>query len=239
MKLKKTAFIILVSQILFIGRADAIVGFGLNVIQDQGEISSSTEDKAGSLATARMIRKGFTGGVGIGGYLYLDVIPVIDLEVDFEAVGNTYKFNFQSIPTAGSTTETGYVDFGWVRTSTYVTARKELFDGTVPVFGGLKLHAGGGLNFHKAFPLTSITMMETLLGSELYASIDSPDSMEDKIVDYINDNVESTTGIHLQAGVQLKLLFLDSFVNYRYTIGKTYDGSSGYGSLLFKVGMGF
>ena len=182
MKLKKTAFIILVSQILFIGRADAIVGFGLNVIQDQGEISSSTEDKAGSLATARMIREGFTGGVGIGGYLYLDVIPVIDLEVDFEAVWNTYKFNFQSIPTAGSTTETGYVDFVWVRTSTYVTARKELFDGTVPVFGGLKLHAGGGLNFHKAFPLTSITMMETLLGSELYDSIDSPDSMEDKIV---------------------------------------------------------
>ncbi len=239
MKLRNTALIVLFSQFLFVGTAQAFVGFGLNIIQDQGSISSSTEDKAGSLATARMIREGFTGGVGIGGYLYLDFIPVIDLELDFEAVGNTYKFNFQSIPTTGPTTETGYVDFVWVRTSTYVTARKELFDGTIPIFGGVKLHAGGGLNFHKAFPLTSITMMETLLGSEIYDSIDNSSAMEDKIVDYINDNVESTTGIHLQAGVQLKLLFLDSFVNYRYTIGKTYEGSSGYGTLQIKMGIGF
>lgn len=237
MKFKNTALIVLFSQFMFVGTAQAFVGFGLNIIQDQGSIGSSTEDNVSGSTTARLIRDGFSGGIGFGGYLYLDFIPVVDLEIDFEAVGNTYDFNFQNLAGSTVTTQTGSVGFAWVRTSTYVTARKELFDGTIPIFGGIKLHAGGGLNFHKAFPLASINMMETLLGNALHSGVG--DDVGDQIVDYITDNAESTTGIHLQTGLQLKLLFLDSFLNYRYTIGKTYEGSSGYGTLLLKVGIGF
>lgn len=238
MKLKTSTLLFIFSQFLFLSTAQAFIGFGLNVIQDQGSIGSSTDDNVSGTTTARMIREGFSGGIGIGGYLYLDFIPVVDLEVDFELAGNTYDFNFQNL--AGSTVayETGSVPFSWIRTSTYVSARKELFDGTIPILGGIKLHAGGGLNFHKAFPLASITMMETILGDALHDSF-TGSSMEDQIVDYINENAESTTGIHMQTGIQLNLLFLDTFINYRYSIGKTYEGSSGFGSLQLKVGMGF
>ncbi len=64
-------------------------------------------------------------------------------------------------------------------------------------------------------------------------------AMEDKIITYMEDNLDSQAGIHFQAGVQLKLLILDTFINYRYTIAKdVYLDQAGFGALNIRLGIG-
>ena len=54
------------------------------------------------------------------------------------------------------------------------------------------------------------------------------------------DNYLESTGFHAQAGLQFKLLMIDTFVIYRYTIAKdVVPGSDGFGALNIRLGFGF
>ena len=216
------------------------IGFGLTVLQEMGSVDGYEESMTEGFSEAIFTRDAFDNPVGIGGYLYIDIIPIVDLEMDFQIAAATYAFNFSTyandILLAG--TPAG-AEFAYARGSFYLTARKKLVGVGVPILGGVKIHAGGGLNFHKTAPYMSIDLMQELLGDDLYAEFDQS-AMEDKILDYVEDNLESATGIHFQVGVQLKLLILDMFVNYRYTIAKdVFEDQSGFGALNFRLGMGF
>ena len=90
-KLIVSAFICLLPVSVF-----AIAGFGLNVAYDQVIVNAGSDSKVSSPTEVRILRNGFENGAGAGGFLYLDVIPYIDLEVDFQFVGNTYQFDFQN-----------------------------------------------------------------------------------------------------------------------------------------------
>jgi len=223
------------------------IGFGLTVGQEMatvdGVLESMDKSESGLNYTTSMDRMGFEDPILVGGYLYLDFIPVIDLEVDFQLAIGEYDFEFYNtivnpITNATDVFSTGLVPFAYARGSFYLTARKKLFGVGVPILGGIKLHAGGGLNFHSTAPYASIDMMEELLGDDLYESFDQA-AMEDKIITYMEDNLESQAGIHFQAGIQLKLLILDTFINYRYTIAKdVYLDQGGFGALNIRIGMG-
>ena len=65
--------------------------------------------------------KGFDNAKGFGFLFYIDAIPVVDLEVDIEFVGNLYEYTpyLAGIPLASE-------DLPWGRVSTYVTIRKEI-----------------------------------------------------------------------------------------------------------------
>jgi len=215
------------------------IGFGLTVLQEMGSVGDYSESMTEGLLEATFTREAFENPVGIGGYLYLDFIPVIDLEVDFQVAAATYAFNFSNYASGVLLASTpSEAEFVYARGSFYLTARKKLVGVGVPILGGIKVHAGGGLNFHKTAPYMSIDLMQELLGNDLYAEFDQS-AMEDKILDYVEDNLESATGIHFQAGVQLKLLILDMFVNYRYTIAKdVFEDKSGFGALNLRLGIG-
>ncbi|MBC8403262.1 MAG: hypothetical protein H8E14_17390 [Candidatus Marinimicrobia bacterium] len=217
------------------------IGFGLTVLQEMGSVDGYEESMTEGISEARFTRDAFENPVGFGGYLYLDFIPVIDLEVDFQVAAATYAFSFGTYASNVLLAETPPdAEFAYARGSFYLTARKKLLGVGVPILGGIKLHAGGGLNFHKTAPYMSIDLMQELLGDELYNDFADQSAMEDKIIKYVEDNLESQTGIHLQAGVQLKLLILDMFVNYRYTIAKdVFEDQSGFGALNFRLGIGF
>ena len=102
------------------------------------------------------------------------------------------------------------------------------------------MHAGGGVNTHMTTPIANIDMVTELLGGDLLNS--STSSLSDNLEEYLTDkdNYFESTGFHAQAGLQFKLLMVDTFVIYRYTIAKdVVPGSDGFGSLNVRLGLGF
>ena len=72
------------------------------------------------------------------------------------------------------------------------------------------------------------------------ASQDFSDSaITDVLVDYINDNQLSSTGLHLLVGGQIKLLAFNAFANVRYTIAKdVVPGKKGFPSIWIGMALG-
>ena len=225
----------------------AIAGFGLNIAYDQVLVKEGSDSKVSCLTEVRIVRNGFENGAGVGGFLYLDVIPFIDLEVDFQAVGNTYQFDFQNYLDSNvdgafdddeMVVNTGSTDFLWARASVYYTVRTNLLDLSVPVLGGVDLHAGAGMNQHIAAPFMSLSLMESLLGEDLFEEFDE-EAMAKKILDYMEENSETVQGFHVQAGLQFKILVLTAILNVRYTIVEDlYPDTSAFPSINLNIGFG-
>ena len=241
-KLIVSAFICLFPVSVF-----AIAGFGLNVAYDQVIVNAGSDSKVSSITEVRILRNGFENGAGVGGFLYLDVIPYIDLEVDFQFVGNTYQFDFQNYLDSNvdgafdddeMVVNTGSTDFLWARASVYYTVRTNLLDLSIPVLGGVDLHAGAGMNQHIAAPFMSLSLMESLLGEDLFEEFDE-EAMAKKILDYMEENSETVQGFHVQAGLQFKILVLTALLNVRYTIVEDlYPDISAFPSINLNIGLG-
>ncbi len=209
------------------------IGFGALGLSEMGSADAGTYTEGSGLTMVTMDRDGFDGVLGVGGYLYLDFIPIVDLEFEFQAAGAEYDFQFGN----------QFIDldqpFGWARASGYITARKNLLKFGVPVLGGIKLQAGGGLNFHSSTPLASIDMVETLLGGDLVGGDLSEEALKDNLKDYLKENKIDASGLHFQVGVQIKLLALDTFLFYRLTMAKdVYADQDSFGSLNLRLGFG-
>ena len=232
MKQYKTLLIGIVLAALPFNTASAIAGFGLQV----GQGMFSVDESFPETGNPRIILQNgaFDGSFNFGGYLYVDAIPFIDLEVDFNFSGNTYDIDFKNaigdMPT---------LPFPWASASTYVTARKKIVGFSIPFLAATKVHAGGGVNTHMTTPIANVDMVTELIGDLLNAD---PSALKENLEDYLTneDNYLESTGIHVQAGLQFKILMLDSFLNYRYTIAKdVVPGSNGFGALNLRVGLGF
>ncbi|MFQ6612406.1 MAG: hypothetical protein ACE5D2_04815 [Fidelibacterota bacterium] len=209
----------------------AFGGFGLQVIQDQGMVGSKTFP--GDVTSVVLKRGEVSNPLGVAGYVYLDFIPFVDLEADFQAVGKDYTVNFSNALSSKPLNS----KFAWARGSMYFTAKKRLFKVGVPFLANVKLHAGGGYNVHYYTPMADMDMIKNLLGGDLTSSFDAQ-TLSSKLTKYLDNNKKQTSGFHVQAGVQFKLLVLDSQVFYRYTMIKdVYPGQNGFGSLNIRLGI--
>ena len=79
--------------------AFSIGGFGLNIPYSSFVVDQSSSDLKidilGQMEKVGQIdRFGFENAYGFGGYLYLDIIPFIDIDVDINLIGNLYDFSF-------------------------------------------------------------------------------------------------------------------------------------------------
>ena len=246
-KLIVSAFICLLPVSVF-----AIAGFGLNVAYDQVIVNAGSDSRVhspivGPATEVRILRNGFENSAGVGGFLYLDVIPYIDIEVDFQGVGNIYQFDFQNYVDISldddfdddeMVVNTGLTDFAWARGSVYYTVRTNLLDLSVPVLGGVDLQAGAGMNQHIGAPFMSLSLMESLLGEDLFEEFDE-EAMANKILDYMEENSETVQGFHVQAGLQFKILVLTALLNVRYTIVEDlYPDISAFPSINLNIGLG-
>ena len=232
MKQYKTLLMGIVLAVLPFNSASAIAGFGLQVGQGMFSVAESFPETG----SPRIILKNgaFDGSSSYGGYLYVDAIPFIDLEVDFNFSGNTYDIDFMNVSGDMPT-----ILFGWASASTYVTARKKIVGFSIPFLAATKVHAGGGVNTHMTTPIANVDMVTELIGDLLNAD---PSALDENLEDYLTnkDNYLESTGIHVQAGLQFKILMLDSFINYRYTIAKdVVPGAKGFGALNLRGGLGF
>ena len=79
---KYLAGIFLVTQIFAFG------GFGAYGNIDSFSSTPSQTQSEGIIVTPQSL----DGANGLGLFFYLDVLPIIDLEVSYELVGNIYKF---------------------------------------------------------------------------------------------------------------------------------------------------
>ena len=232
MKQYKTLLMGIVLAVLPFNTASAIAGFGLQVGNGMFSVAESFPETG--IPRIVLQNGAFDGSFNFGGYLYVDAIPFIDLEVDFNFSGNTYDIDFKNaigdMPT---------LPFPWASASTYVTARKKIVGFSIPFLAATKVHAGGGVNTHLTTPIANMDIYTELLGDVLNAD---PSALDENLEDYLTnkDNYLESTGIHVQAGLQFKILMLDSFLNYRYTIAKdVVPGSNGFGALNLRVGLGF
>ena len=231
MKQYKTLLIGIVLAVLPFNSASAIAGFGLQL--GQGLFSVGARSLENTDAFATMDTGPFENPFNVGIYLYLDIIPFIDLEVDASIVGQEYDFTF-----GNRLGNVGPIKAVWAGSSIYFTARRKIVGFELPILGGAQLFAGGGSNTHSFTPLANLDMVEIIMGGELGLV---PEFDEKTLVDYIEDNKIDKTGFHIQSGLKFQLFMLDAFLFYRQTFGEFEDvlDAKTYGSMNLRLGLGF
>ena len=220
-------FIIVVSLQFAYGLA----GFGLYGNQDlfsatpAATTSGDVNVVPGSLDNAGML----------GFYFYIDALPFIDLQADFEFGGNLYNF------TSGTSLGVTEGEFPWARASQYYSIRKKIVGVSVPFLAKAQIYGGGGFNSHTVTPSVSVSFIEDAFSSmslEDAASQDFAGQATDTLVDFMNENKIKSSGVHFMVGGQAKLLAFNLFTNLRYTIAKdVVPGKNGFPSMW--VGLGF
>ena len=213
----------------------AIAGFGA---YGDFDLLKYPDGSSGDISTYGVEYKGFDNAKGFGFLFYIDAIPVVDLEVDIEFVGNLYEYTpyLAGIPLASE-------ELPWGRVSTYVTIRKEILGLSIPLLAKAQLYGGVGFNKHKVVPImTADVIKDALGGDDLEAALklfeaDTEEGAKD-LAKSMLDNVEDVSGFHLQAGVRGKLLMFNAFVNARYTIADVIPDKSGYPSLWVGLAIG-
>ena len=214
----------------------AIGGLGLQLGQGMVTVGAMESNKnlivyETVVGTATMTTTEFSNPYVIGGYIYIDAIPFIDLEADINIVGQKYDFGFNN-PIA-----IGPYEFGWASSSAYLTIRKTAFKLGIPILAKAKLFYGGGYNQHMATPLMTIDLMEEMMGGDLGA--DPTNISEKDLIEFLDENKIESSGIHVQAGLQFKVLMLDSFLFYRHTFAKDLvPDADAFGSINLRLGFG-
>ena len=220
---------------IIISQVFAIAGFGA---YGDFDLLKYPAGSSGDISTYGVEYEGFDNPKGFGFLFYIDAIPVVDLEVDIEFVGNLYEYTpyLAGIPLASE-------DLPWGRVSTYVTIRKEILGLSIPLLAKAQLYGGVGFNKHKVVPImTADVIKDALGGDDLEAALklfkaDTEEGAKD-LAKSMLDNVEDVSGFHLQAGVRGKLLMFNAFVNARYTIADVIPDKSGYPSLWVGLAIG-
>ena len=212
----------------------AIAGFGAQL----GQSMFSVEESSPTFSVPGVTLKNgaYDNAYSVGGYFYIDAIPVVDLEVDFNIQGNKYDINFEN----ALGVKMAPLNFGWGSRDIYFTVRKKIIGIGIPFLAKAKLFAGGGYNTHLSTPIADETMLTNLCDDDL-ANCDVT-SLDETLKTYLTnkDNYLSSDGFHLQGGLQFKILMLDSFLFYRQVFDdEVIPGAKGFGSLNLRLGMGF
>jgi len=226
--------LIVLSLFVPLEKAEALFGIGIKGIGDTFTVNGWND----GTNLYSLQSSGFKGsdGVGVGGFIYIDALPFIDLEASIELAPVSYNLEFANVITSLPTTK-----FGWTRISTYFTARKKMFGLGIPLLGGGSIHLGGGFNSHVSSKRADLDMMSDLLGDDL-ANGGSGINLEDKIEDFVTnrDNWLDNTGLHMQASIQAKLLTFSSFLTYRITLAEgVVPGSDSFSTLWAGLAFGF
>jgi hypothetical protein len=212
----------------------AIAGFGLHLNRSMYSVAETiTPLTVEGVNVASITHHGFDNGFGIGGYLYIDAIPVIDIDFEGNLLVSPYDFSFSN-----DVISIDKKKFGWVDAAGYITLQKKLFKLSIPLLAKAKLTAGAGVNSHSSIPMISQDMLESVMGG--VENLESGSLDTDELIKYLKDNKVSSTGFHIQTGLQFKILMLDSFLFYRHVIADdVIPGAKGFGSLNLRLGMGF
>jgi hypothetical protein len=232
-KMKK--FLVVLTLAMLPSSAFAIIGFGIQAGQDMAKLDalSHTEGEDYTAVTVNSFEME-ANPVNFGGYAFVDLFGFA-LEAEGDIAAGAYQFEFENVLST-----LGPVDFGWARVSYAVTMKKNIMDLSIPFLAKTALNAGAGFGGHVSTPRASVDMVKELLGDDL-TNVDAlNEGLEDKLGDYLVDNMIEASGLHVQAGLRFKVLVLDTHLNLRYNIAENvYDGSAGFAQVMFKMGIAF
>ena len=178
-------------------QAQAIIGFGLNAGQDSYTVTGKLYDNLFGIPAISLERSDFEKPIGIGGYLFIDFIPIIDIDVGFDLYGQKYTITYVNDITGDLEPQ----DFAWLRTVGYISLQKAILK--LPV---LKVYAGGGLNFNASLPIVDKDFIVDFLGDE-----NTPLSIDDLL-----DASESNNGFHIEVGARLKPPLIPFALNVKF-----------------------
>ena len=212
-------------------RADALFGVGLKYVTDTFSVGEWSDGDDFFTLTGG----GFEGAQLGGLFVYIDAIPFIDLEASFETTVSPYDLSFNN-----PVVDPLDAEFGWARLSQYYTARKKVFGLGLPILGGGAIHVGGGINSHQTSKLADRELMTSILGD--LATGGAGMDLESAVTDFVQneDNWTEGSGIHVQAGLQVKVVTFSAFVNYRLTMAEdVVPGAKSFSSMWAGLAFGF
>jgi hypothetical protein len=214
------------------------VGFGvtggISTINNSGGVSpiiisgpSEIEESIGDFTN-----DGFKGATSLGGYLYVDALPFVDIDFEVGLEIAPYKFSIKN-QLAESQEDLPFV---WASGYYYLTVQKKIIQVKVPLLAKAKLFGGLGVHNHTSTPMINQKMLESVMDGDIQnGTLD-----ESKMIDYLDENKISNGGLHLQLGAQLKLFTFDTMLIYRYvfTDGITPD-TNNFSNISLRFGLGF
>jgi len=218
--------------VFFIAQIFGFGGVGVYALSDMVSRTPAITTDANNLLT---ITPGdISNHLGGGGFLYLDVLPFIDLELSGEVAAVKYPIAVNVA--AGEFTQ----DIAATRGSAYLTLRKKIIGASVPLLAKIQLYAGLGANKHWVTPDFGVPFVESTFSN--IESVDFSDTqVYEKVLTKMKDNKIESDGFHVQIGMQAKLLTFNMFINGRYTIAPDVIGlgSSGFPSAWVGLALGF
>lgn len=151
---------------------------------------------------------------GFNIFLYFDALPN-DLAIEYNREIKLQPLT-SSITLIDQTIDGEFLTF---RVSDYLTVRKEIIGFSIPILAKAAAYVGGGLNQHRSV-VPSINLLK-----DIY-DVDNVDDLynaanqnwdDDAFIEKLEDNAIKSTGAHIQAGIQGKILIFNLFANARYT----------------------
>ena len=213
----------------------ALAGFGIQFGSDMAILSEDTYTEGEGLTAVTVNSYEMESNpVGAGAYAFVDLFGfALEGEADFSF--GEYEFDF-----GNQYTTLDPIPFGWARASYAVTLKKNIVDLSIPFLAKAAVNAGAGYGAHISTPRANVGMVRALFGDDLANQEISEEQLKDNLLDYFEDNMIETSGLHIQAGLRFKVLMLDSHLNARYNIAKdVYEGENGFLQLMFKMGFAF
>ena len=107
----------------------AIAGFGLNLNKTMFSVDAKT-NSIGDFGSYSY--DAFSGGYGLGGYLYIDAIPFVDLDLEFSGFGTKYDY----LLTIGGNSTSYSLPYGSL--AGYMTLQKKVLKLSVPFLAKVK-----------------------------------------------------------------------------------------------------
>ena len=212
----------------------AIGGIGVYGMSDM--VSRTPSATSDDLGLTTMTPGEITNHVGVGGFVYLDILP-IDIELSAEVAAIPYNI---TIDAAGLSTT---YDVAAARGSLYFTLRKQIFGVGIPFLAKAQLFGGLGVNQHSVTPDYSIQFIESTFSNMDIEEAANQDFSNDAVFDQLKATMDAqqieSSGFHVQLGLQAKILMLNMFVNGRYTIANDVAGPGSTGFPSAWVGLAF
>ena len=211
----------------------AIGGFGLSVNSSTFSVDGGSSPlMVEGIEVGSFSYDSFENGGGIGGYLYLDIIPVVDLDIEYNFTGQLYNFTFENAVTASETQE-----FAFAAGSMFITIQKSVFDLGIPFLAKAKLYGGLGMNTNASTPMVNQEMLESVFGGA--SNLENGAYDYDAVATYLTENAVETSGFHIDAGIFFKVLTFSGSVYYRQVMADgAIPGNKGFGSMNFRLGLG-
>ena len=226
--MKKTVLALATAGLMLVPtqRAQAIIGFGIHAGQDGYTVAGQDYLSLFGVPGVDLVRAEVGNPIGVGAYLYIDFIPIIDLEAGIDIYGNTYQFTLTN-PLFDDVTE----DFAWLRTTTWVSVQRKVFG--IPMF---KLYVGGGLSVSASTPLVDEDFVVEFLGNS------NVDLEPETLLTFLEDNIEPQTGFHVEPRLRFKPLLIPLTIHarYRITLGEgVVPGESSFATIMIGAGIQF